>query len=187
MDNENEVLNEQPFRSFATQKDFDDFSAHLIKKAEEKAVKNLKADLEVSIRAELEQQAKMSEQEKLNAERAKMEEEFRAQKIEINKEKAKNLLSQAGFEDDEMDVYLDFVTDDKDISMGKIMRVCENRKANQEKLLSKWQNELQTSNPSVTTGSAEAITTAQAKNMSLKERMDLKKTNPNLYATLFKT
>ena len=32
---------EQPFRSFATQEDFDNFSAHLIKKTEEKVTKSL--------------------------------------------------------------------------------------------------------------------------------------------------
>lgn len=181
------TASEQPFRSFATQKEFDDFSAHLIKKAEERALKTLKADLEVSIRADIEKQAKMSEQEKLTAERAKMEAEFKEQKIEINKEKAKNLLSQAGFEEDEMDVYLDFVTEDRDVSLGKIKRVCESRKANQEKLLSEWQTKLQTANPTVNIGNAKTITAEQANKMSVKERTELKKTNPNLYAALFKS
>lgn len=179
--------NEQPFRTFATQKDFDDFSAHLIKKTEEKVTKSLKADLEVSIRAELKKQAEMTEAEKLTAEREKMQAEFREERIELNKEKAKNLLANAGFEENEMDVYLDFVTEDKDVSLGKILRVCENRKATQEKLLSKWQSELQTANPSVNIGKANAITDDKAKNMSIKERTELKRTNPALYDSLFKS
>ena len=195
---------EQPFRVFKTQKEFDDFSAHLIKKTEDKALKNatvtdgattfnakeyeakVRKDLEAKIRADIEREAKMTEAEKLAEERAKMEQTFKEERIEINKDKARVLLSNAGFEEEEMDVYLDFVTEDRDISLGKIMRVCESRKASQEKLLSKWQGELQSANPNVNIGSNQTITLEQAKNMSIKERTELKQTNPTLYATLFK-
>ena len=196
---------EQPFRVFKTQKEFDDFSAHLINKGESKAMKNVKVDngestmtkadydrmyrkdLEASIRADIERQAKMSEAEKLAEERAKMEASFKEERIEINKDKARVLLGNAGFEEDEMEVYLDFVTEDREVSLGKIMRVCESRKANQEKLLSKWQSELQTANPTVSIGNGQTITAEQAKNMSIKERTELKRSNPALYATLFKS
>ena len=200
---------EQPFRVFKTQKEFDDFSAHLINKGESKAMKNVKVDngestmtkadydrmyrkdLEASIRADIERQAKMSEAEKLAEERAKMEASFKEERIEINKDKARVLLGNAGFEEDEMEVYLDFVTEDRDVSMGKIMRVCENRKLTQEKLHKKWQEELQASNPSINIGSqdvnalqsqyneakasgnmalvAKIIRTAQASNVTLKD------------------
>ena len=196
---------EQPFRVFKTQEEFDNFAAHLIKKTEDKAMKNVKVndgestmtkadydrmyrkDLEASIRADIERQAKMTEAEKLADERAKMEATFKQERIEINKDKARNLLANAGFEESEMEVYLDFVTEDREVSLGKIMRVCESRKASQEKLLSKWQTELQTANPNVNIGGNQTITMEQAKNMSIKERTELKRTNPNLYATLFKT
>ena len=196
---------EQPFRVFKTQKEFDDFSAHLIKKTEEKAMKNIKVDngestmtkadydrlyrkdLEATIRADIERQAKMSEAERLADERAKMEETFKQERIEINKDKARNLLANAGFDDEEMDVYLDFVTEDRELSLGKIMRVCESRKASQEKLLSKWQSELQTANPNVNIGGNQTITMEQAKNMSIKERTELKRSNPALYDSLFKS
>ena len=195
---------EQPFRVFKTQKEFDDFSAHLINKGESKAMKNVKVDngestmtksdydrmyrkdLEASIRADIERQAKMSEAEKLAEERAKMEASFKEERIEINKEKARVLLEKAGFEEDEMEVYLDFVTEDRELSLGKIMRVCENRKSSEEKLLSKFQNELQTANPNVNIGNNSNISMEQAKNMSIKERTELKKSNPALYDTLFK-
>lgn len=195
---------EQPFRVFKTQEEFDNFAAHLIKKTEEKAMKNVKVDngestmtkadydrlyrkdLEATIRADIERQAKMSEAERLADERAKMEETFKQERIEINKDKARNLLANAGFEEEEMEVYLDFVTEDREISLGKIMRVCENRKASQEKLLSKWQSELQTANPTVNIGNGQTITAEQAKNMSIKERTELKRSNPTLYETLFK-
>ena len=197
--------NEQPFRVFKTQEEFDNFAAHLIKKTEEKAMKNVKVDngettmtkadydrlyrkdLEATIRADIERQAKMSEAERLADERAKMEETFKQERIEINKDKARNLLAKAGFEDEEMEVYLDFVTEDRELSLGKIMRVCENRKASQEKLLSKWQSELQTANPTVNIGNGQTITAEQAKNMSIKERTELKRSNPALYDSLFKS
>jgi hypothetical protein len=181
------TASKQPFRSFETQEDFDNFSAHLIKKTEEKVTKSLKADLEVAIREQLKKEAEMSEAEKLASERQKMQAEFREERIELNKEKARNLLANAGFEDNEMEVYLDFVTEDKDVSLGKIMRVCESRKASQEKLLSKWQNELQTANPNVNIGKNQSITAEKAKNMSIKERTELKRTNPALYDALFKS
>ena len=196
---------EQPFRVFKTQEDFDNFAAHLIKKTEEKTMKNVKVDngestmtkadydrlyrkdLEANIRADIERQAKMSEAERLADERAKMEETFKQERIEINKDKARNLLANAGFDDEEMDVYLDFVTEDRELSLGKIMRVCESRKANQERLLSKWQSELQTANPNVNIGGNQTITMEQAKNMSIKERTELKRSNPALYDSLFKS
>lgn len=196
---------EQPFRVFKTQKEFDDFSAHLIKKTEDKALKNatvtdgattfnakeyeakVRKDLEAKIRADIEREAQMSEAEKLADERAKMEETFKQERIEINKDKARNLLANSGFDDEEMEVYLEFVTEDRDVSLGKIMRVCESRKANQEKLLSKWQSELQTANPTVNIGNGQTITAEQAKNMSIKERTELKRSNPALYDSLFKS
>ena len=196
---------EQPFRVFKTQEDFDNFAAHLIKKTEEKTMKNVKVDngestmtkadydrlyrkdLEATIRADIERQAKMSEAERLADERAKMEETFKQERIEINKDKARNLLANAGFDDEEMEVYLDFVTEDRELSLGKIMRVCESRKANQERLLSKWQTELQTANPNVNIGGNQTVTAEQVKNMSVKDRTELKRSNPALYDSLFKS
>lgn len=196
---------EQPFRVFKTQEDFDNFAAHLIKKTEEKALKNAKVtdgeavfnkdeyiakvrkDIEANAIAEYERKLKMSEAERLADERAKMEETFKQERIEINKDKARNLLANAGFDDEEMEVYLDFVTEDRELSLGKIMRVCESRKANQERLLSKWQTELQTANPNVNIGGNQTITMEQAKNMSVKERTELKRSNPALYDSLFKS
>jgi hypothetical protein len=199
------TANEQPFRVFKTQEEFDNFAAHLIKKTEEKAMKNVKVDngestmtkadydrlyrkdLEATIRADIERQAKMSEAERLADERAKMEETFKQERIEINKDKARNLLANAGFDEEEMEVYLDFVTEDRELSLGKIMRVCESRKANQERLLTKWKSELQTANPTVNIGNGQTITAEQAKNMSIKERTELKRSNPALYDSLFKS
>lgn len=165
---------EKPFRVFATQKEFDDFASSLIRKGGEKALKDAKVDdngvmldkkeyekkyrkdLEVTIRAEIERQSKLTEQERLDEQRRIMQEEFRVERTELNKDLARAMLTKAGFDEDEMEVYLDFVTDDKDISLGKIRRVCENRTTSQEKLKEQWLQELQKSNPSVNIGSKEA-------------------------------
>lgn len=165
---------EKPFRVFATQKEFDDFASSLIRKGSEKALKDAKVDdngvmldkkeyekkyrkdLEVTIRAEIERQSKLTEQERLDEQRRIMQEEFRVERTELNKDLARAMLTKAGFDEDEMEVYLDFVTDDKDISLGKIRRVCENRTTSQEKLKEQWLQELQKSNPSVNIGSKEA-------------------------------
>ncbi len=196
--------NEQPFRAFKTQEEFDNFSARLVKKGKEQALKNAKIeddgvtfnkkeyeakfrkDLEASITAELERKAKLSEVEKLSEEREQMEKSFREERIEINKDKARVLLQQSGFEEEDMDVYLDFVTEDRDISLGKIRRVCEAFKTRQEKLKAKWQADLQKTNPNVMIGNNQNITQEQAMNMTLAERIKLKNENYPLYQSLFK-
>ena len=53
--------------------------------------------------------------------------------------------------------------------------------------MSKWQTELQTANPNVNIGGNQTITVEQAKNMSIKERTELKRSNPALYDSLFKS
>lgn len=201
------TTNEQVYKElvFKTQEEFDNYHASLIRKGEQKALKRAKVedgeasltkaeydklyrkDLEASIRAEIERQAKLTESQKLAEEKQKMEEIFRQEKIEINKDKARVLLEKAGFQEEELEVYLDFVNEDREVSLGKIMRVCESHKNNEDRLLTKWQNELQASNPKINVGnSTNGITKEMAKNMSFKERVELKVNNPSLYETLFK-
>lgn len=196
---------EAPFRTFATQEDFDNFSAHLLKKGEEKALKNAKIndgeavfdkkayeakyrkDLEAQIRADIERQAKMSEAEKLAEERKQMQDQLREERIEINKDRARTLLLSAGFDEEDMEVYLDFVNEDRDVSLGRIKRVCDSRKQSQDKLRTQLLSELKQSNPNISIGMKESnITPEQAKNMSIKERTELKQKNPELYYQLFK-
>lgn len=170
-------VEEQVFRTFKTQKEFDDFSAYLIKKGEEKVSKGAKVvdgettfdakeyerkyrkDLEAQIRADIEKQAKMTEAERLAEEKAKFLNDIKNDRIDINRDLAKIELKNAGFEDDEMDVYLDFVTDDREISLGKIKRVCESRKTTVERQRKSILDELQAKMPNTqfadgSTGSA---------------------------------
>ena len=162
---------EQPFRVFKTQKEFDDFSAHLIKKTEEKALINAKVtdgetvfnkdeyiakvrkDIEANAIAEYERKLKMTEQERLAEETRKRNEEFRDREIALNKREATTYLKDAGFDDEQMEVYLELVTEDREASLGKIQRICDTQKATQARLQKKWQEELQASNPSINIGS----------------------------------
>ena len=109
----------KPFREFKTQEDFDNFSAYLMKKGEEKALKNTKVtngdttldykdyekkyrkDLEAQIRADIERQAKMTEAEKLAEKEKEMAKLYDDREIELNRREARILLSKAGFEDEE--------------------------------------------------------------------------------------
>lgn len=162
---------EQPFRVFKTQKEFDDFSAHLIKKTEEKALKNAKVtdgeavfnkdeyiakvrkDIEANAIAEYERKLKMTEQERFAEEARKRNEEFRDREIALNKREATTYLKDAGFDEEQMEVYLELVTEDREASLGKIQRICDTQKATQARLQKKWQEELQASNPSINIGS----------------------------------
>lgn len=165
---------EQPYRVFKTQKEFDDFSAYLIKKTEDKALKNakvtdgevvfnkeeyiakVKKDIEANAIAEYERKLKMTEQERLAEETKKRNEEFREREISLNKREATSYLKDAGFDDEQMEVYLELVTEDREASLGKIKRICDTQKATQDKLHKKWQEELQASNPSIKIGSQDA-------------------------------
>lgn len=165
------TANEQPFRVFKTKKEFDDFSAHLIKKTEEKALKNAKVtdgeavfnkdeyiakvrkDIEANAIAEYERKLKMTEQERFAEEARKRNEEFRDREIALNKREASTYLKEAGFDDEQMEVYLELVTEDREASLGKIQRICDTQKATQARLQKKWQEELQASNPSINIGS----------------------------------
>lgn len=196
---------EQPFRVFKTQEDFDNFAAHLMRKAEERALKNVqikdgestmtkteydkmyRKDIEANAIAEYERKLKLTEQERFDEERRKYEQEYREREIVLNRREAQVLLAQAGFDEEEMEVYLENVSEDREASLGRIERICNSRKSMQEKLLSKWQSELQTANPTVNIGNGQTITAEQARNMTIRERTELKKNNPALYASLFKS
>lgn len=156
-----------PFRAFETQKEFDDFAAYLLKKGEEKALKNAKVsdgettydfkdyekkyrkDLEAQIRADIERQARMTEAEKLAEEREKMYKELKEERIELNKDKARAMLSKAGFDDEDMDVYLDFVNEDRELSLGRIQRVCDTQAAKLAKQKQSILDELQAKSPNM--------------------------------------
>jgi hypothetical protein len=160
---------EAPFREFKTQKDFDDFSAYLMRKGEEKALKNAKVtegeatfdykdyekkyrkDLEAQIIADYERKAKMTAEERAEELAREREQQFRDREIALNRREAQVLLSEY-FDEDEMDVYLDFITEDRDASLGKIRRVCDSQKAKLDKQRKSIIEELQANSPNMKFG-----------------------------------
>lgn len=179
--NDETVKVEAPFREFKTQKEFDDFSAYLLRKGEEKALKNAKVDngetvldykdyekkyrkdLEAQIRADIERQAKMTESEKLAEREKEMARQYDEREIELNRREAKILLSDAGYDEEDMEIYLDFVTTDREASLGKIRRVCESKRASLEKQKQAILDELQKNSPNMKFGSASDANALQAR------------------------
>ena len=147
---------DQPFRVFNTQEEFDNAAASIKKKAEEKYAKEYRSQLETEIRQQISDEAKLDGQQKLEAERKKFNEEMKNQKIELNKDIAKSMLSKNGFDESEMDTYLSFVTDDKESSIANITKVCEDRKKFQERLHSKWTEELKGNQPKIEHGNTQS-------------------------------
>ena len=176
---------EEMFKTFKTQQEYDDFCAHLIKKTETSATAKAKKDLEQEIRTQIENEAKMTAEEKLKAEREKMEADFKVERTNFNKDLAKDKLKNAGFEDSEMDVFLDFVTDDKETSLGKIDKICESRKASQEKLKAQWTEELKKNAPQIKIGGNGDDKKIDKNNITIEEMVKLKKDNPDLYNQTF--
>lgn len=172
---------EETFKVFKTQKDFDDFSAYLIKKGEEKALKNAKVkdgestfdvkeyekkyrkDLEAQIIADYEKKQKMTAEERAEALAQEREQQFKERETALNKREAKVLLSEAGFDEDDMDVYLDFVNEDRETSLGKIHRVCESQKAKLKKQRESIINELQANSPNMKLSDGSEVNALQAR------------------------
>ncbi len=180
-DNNDEAAKvEKAFRTFKTQEEFDNFAAFMRKKGEESALKNakvtdgentfnaedykksIKKDLEAQIRADIERQAKMTEAEKLAEERERMMQEFREERVELNREKARTMLTKAGFDEDDMDVYLDFVNEDTEISLGRIQRVCDTQKARLEKQKKSIIDELQKNSPNMNFADGSSVNALQS-------------------------
>lgn len=199
---------EEPYIKF-TKQEYDNLCASLKKQGAEKALRNVQVkdgenvltkadydklyrkDIEANAIAEYERKQKLSAEERFNEEKRQYELSFKEREIALNKREASTFLKEAGFDDEQMEVYLELVTEDREASLGKIKRICDTQKSTQEKLHKKWQEELQASNPSINIGSqdvnalqsqyneakasgnmalvAKIIRTAQASNVTLKD------------------
>lgn len=106
---------------------------------------NTRKKLEAELRSKIEEEAKLSADEKLN----KRIEEFEssmAQKLkDFAKKQAKAKMSSAEIGEDEINTYLELVNTDEDIA--KIDKLIETRKKTQEDLKKKWQEELLANQP----------------------------------------
>jgi hypothetical protein len=107
---------------------------------------NTRKKLEADLRKQIEEEAKLSAEDKLN----KRVEEFEAsmaQKIkDFAKTQAKAKMKGAEIGDDEINTYLELVNSEDDIA--KIDKLIETRKKTQEDLKKKWQEEILAKQPS---------------------------------------
>lgn len=106
---------------------------------------NTRKKLEAELRNKIEEEAKLSAEDKLN----KRVEEFEAsmaQRIkDFAKTQAKVKMTNAEIGEDEINTYLELVNSEDDIS--KIDKLIETRKKTQEDLKKKWQEELLANQP----------------------------------------
>lgn len=77
---------------------------------------NTKKKLEAEIRKTLEDEAKLTAEQKLQKERDDFESEKQAEWRKIAQERAKFKMTSAGMEEDEVNTYLELVTNDADIA-----------------------------------------------------------------------
>lgn len=176
----------KPFKTFSTQKEFDDYNASLRKSSEERALKSVKIETEdgqtslakLKQEWELERQAKekeflanqkalwkqeadefakMTEAEKTAKQEAEMKETMRQERISFHRDLAQEKLKSAGFSEDEIEMYLDtIVSEDKISTMGKIQRICDGRKSYVEKTIAEVTSKINGGVGGTQTGNANA-------------------------------
>lgn len=133
---------EEPQKTF-TQEEVDKIVQERLKRVRnDKYDEEYKNNLKAQLKAELEEEAKLTEQEKLAKREKEMQEAFKNERISLNKREAEILLKQAGFDDEDSSMYLEFVNEDKEESLGRIRRVCDSRKKSLENQRNKIIEEL---------------------------------------------
>ena len=165
---------QEPFKSFKTQEEYDNFCASIRKNAEERAKNSFKVKTEdgiIDMAAYNEQYKKqiaptiakeavekykreqaMTENEKFEEAKREWEQQVRAEKTEINKQYADALMRKAGFSDKRRELELSHVTDDREASLGRITELCDLYKAEQDELEKKILGQIQQKNPSISMG-----------------------------------
>lgn len=106
---------------------------------------NTKKKLEAEIRKTLEEEAKLSAEEKLKKDREEFETSMAKRLKEFAQTQAKSKMALAEIGEDEINTYLELVNSEEDIA--KIDKLIETRKKTQEELKKKWQEELVNNQP----------------------------------------
>lgn len=126
---------------------------------------NTRKKLETEIRKQLEEEAKLSAEEKLKKDREEFEASM-AEKIKSFAQKqARTLMKGAEFADEEIDSYLELVSDED--SLSKITKIIDVRKKQNEALKQKWQEELSENQPNPQSNNSPAVDSL-GKQMALK-------------------
>ena len=174
-----------PFRVFNTEEEFNAYSAALRKRAEKDAAKELGVttedgkplDLEAlreKVRAEerekirevvgkeavekYKRELEMTEAEKFAERQKEWEKQVREKDTEFNKREAKQLMKEAGFTDDRIELELNYVNYDREASISRIVKLCELQKTEYESVKKQVLQQFSASNPSIQIATGDANT-----------------------------
>lgn len=106
---------------------------------------NTKKKVEAEIRKQLEEEAKLSAEEKLKKDREDFESSMAKRLKDFAQTQAKTKMKIAEIGDEEITTYLELVNSEEDIA--KIDKLIETRKKAQEDLKKKWQEEIVNNQP----------------------------------------
>lgn len=132
------VINEEAFKA-AFQSEMD----RARQQASETAKKNAEKELRTTIAQELEEQAKMTAEEKLQKER----EAFRLERQAFDKERIETIYKNAGISDEEIKIFTALIGDNSAQNLETAYKIANARKAANEANIKKLQEEMQQTAP----------------------------------------
>lgn len=174
-----------PFKVFKTEEEFNAYSASLRKRAEKDAAKELGVkgddgkpfDLEAwreKVRAEerekirdvvgkeavekYKRELEMTEAEKFAERQKEWEKQVREKDTEFNKREAKQLMKEAGFTDERIELELNYVNYDREASISRIVKLCELQKDEYESVKKSVLQQFSASNPNINISTGDANT-----------------------------
>lgn len=174
-----------PYKVFRTEEEFNAYSASLRKRAEKDAAKELGVtgengkpiDLEAlreKVRAEerekirdvvgkeavekYKRELEMTEAEKFAERQKEWEKQVREKDTEFNKREAKQLMKEAGFTDERIELELNYVNYDREASISRIVKLCELQKDEYESVKKQVLQQFSASNPSINISTGDANT-----------------------------
>lgn len=127
-----------------------------IRKATDTNTENTRKKLESEIRKQLAEEAKLNAEEKLAKEKADFEADMAKRLKDFAQAQAKIKMAAAGMDEDEINTYLELVSDDESIS--KIDKIIDLRTKRTDSLKKEFEKELITKqpNPNANGGSSDA-------------------------------
>ena len=176
----NEPHTQEPFKTFATEQEYNDFAASLRKRAEKDAAKAMAGEdgkaldlesLREKIRKEeyekvkdvagkeavekYKRQLEMTEQERFEERQKEFDAMVKAKSIDFNRREAKQIMKEAGISDERIEMELEFVTDDRDSSIGRIIKLCDMFKTEKEIIQKDFLKQFGANNPSISIGAGD--------------------------------
>ena len=174
-----------PFKVFKTEEEFNAYSASLRKRAEKDAAKELGVmaeggkplDLEAlreKVRAEerekirdvvgkeavekYKRELEMTEAEKFAERQKEWEKQVREKDTEFNKREAKQLMKEAAFTDERIELELNYVNCDREASISRIVKLCELQKDEVESVRKSVLQQFSASHPNISIATGDANT-----------------------------